>query len=179
MREPDILVGFTKDFYIAPLSYEDGSTAKGGGTEFTFSQGTTHTFEGKEITFNKFDLPKDMNQMMNGGSFQIGVELSIKADVKPYMENQGRGPQYVPVDVPEANLHINISSMNATQAQVVLAFSDLKNNSQTDKQPKEVLTVEASVKPFISFVWIGILVMVAGFLISAFRRSRESLMQSE
>ena len=42
-------------------------------------------------------------------------------------------------------------------------------------QPKEVLSIQASVKPFISLVWIGILIMVLGFFVSVARRLKESL----
>jgi cytochrome c-type biogenesis protein CcmF len=181
MREPDILVGFTKDFYVAPVSYDDGSNISAGGTTATFKQDTKFEYEGKEITFNKFNLPKDMSAMMGGGSFKIGVDLTVKANGKeyklePYMENSGQGPVYTPTELPEENLKVNITSMNASNAEVVLAFSPLKENpNSTKSQPKEILTVDASTKPFISLVWIGVLTMVAGFIISAFRRSKESL----
>ena len=181
MREPDILVGFTKDFYVAPVSYDDGSATSSNETSATFKQGTKFEYEGKEITFNKFILPKDMSAMMSGGSFKIGVDLSVKAygkeyKIEPYMENQGQGPNYHAAELPEENLKVNIKSMNASNAEVVLTFSPLKEDSNAKAAvPKEVLTIDASTKPFISLVWIGVLTMVLGFIISAFRRSKESL----
>ena len=62
--------------------------------------------------------------------------------------------------------------MSAANKQVTLSFSKL---DAAAVPAKESLTVEASIKPFISLVWTGILIMVAGFIISAFRRSKESL----
>ncbi|KAB2846283.1 MAG: hypothetical protein F9K45_02190 [Melioribacteraceae bacterium] len=59
---------------------------------------------------------------------------------------------------------------------VSLAFSNIDgtSNAQTEAS-KEVLSIDASIKPFINLVWAGVIVMVAGFIISAFRRSKESL----
>jgi cytochrome c-type biogenesis protein CcmF len=45
----------------------------------------------------------------------------------------------------------------------------------TVNKPKEVLTITASIKPFINFVWTGVLIMVIGFVISVIRRLKESL----
>jgi cytochrome c biogenesis factor len=37
----------------------------------------------------------------------------------------------------------------------------------------EALVVEASVKPYISLVWVGTVVLIIGFVLSLFKRSRE------
>jgi len=178
MREPDILVGLTKDFYIAPVSYSDASENQQG-TPSTMKSGEKIPFEGKEITFNKFVLPKDMSAMSGGGKFRIGVDLTVTDNkkeykVEPYMENSGQGPVYFPVELKDADLNISITSMNATNAEVSLLLTSI-SKGQTALVPKEILTVDASVKPFISLVWIGVLVMVAGFIIASYRRSKESL----
>ena len=61
-------------------------------------------------------------------------------------------------------IEVSISSLNETQQQVV-------------EQPKqEVLTVTASIKPYISLVWIGVIVMVLGFFVAVARRLKESLL---
>lgn len=179
MREPDILVGFTKDFYISPVSYDEGS-AEGSGATHSFKAGSSFDFESSTITFNKFTLPKDMSAMMSGGTFKIGAELTVKVDgreytIEPYMENSGSGPVYVPVELEEANLKINILSLNASNSEVTLEFLKLKGDNQASQPAKEVLTVDASTKPFISLIWIGVVTMVIGFTISSFRRSKESL----
>jgi cytochrome c-type biogenesis protein CcmF len=178
MREPDIWVGITKDFYIEPVSYEDG-TETSNGTNVTMSKGSTYNYNGAEIIFDQFNLPKDMSAMTGGGTFRIGVELTVKKDgkeykIQPYMENSGQGPRYVAAESKEANLKATITSMNASNAEAVMVFSSL-NGDVAVSTPKEVLSIEASVKPFISLVWLGVLTMVAGFLIAAFRRTKESV----
>jgi cytochrome c-type biogenesis protein CcmF len=178
MREPDILAGFTKDFFIEPVSYDEG-TADIQGTEKSLKQGESFNFEGKEIIFNKYNLPKDMSAMMSGGAFRIGIDLTIKFNGKeihaePYMENSGQEQTFVPAEIVEANLKVNILSMNASNTEVVLSFSNLEQSLKQAKEPKEILTIEASTKPFISLIWIGTLIIVLGFAISAIRRLKES-----
>jgi cytochrome c-type biogenesis protein CcmF len=178
MREPDILAGLAKDFYIEPISYDEG-TSEVRGIEKTLKQGDSFNFEGKEIVFKKYNLPKDMNAMMSGGAFRIGIDLTIKFNGKeihaePYMENSGQEQTFIPAEIIEANLKVNILSMNASNAEVILSFSNLEQSLKQAKEPKEILTIEASTKPFISLIWIGTLIIVLGFAVSAIRRSRES-----
>jgi cytochrome c-type biogenesis protein CcmF len=178
MREPDILVGLTKDFYVEPVSYEDG-TESSRGSKVIMRKDSSHEFNGMHILFNQFVLPKDMSAMTSGGTFRIGVNLTVKKEGKvyklePYMENSGKGPVYHSAELVDLNLKVGINSMNASNAEAELVFSTLKEDT-SKSVPKEVLSVEASVKPFISLVWIGVLTMVAGFIIAAFRRTKESI----
>ena len=143
-------------------------------------KGSSYNFNGTEIFFNQFNLPKDMSAMTAGGTFRIGVSLTAiqygkEYNLEPYMENSGQGPVYHGVDEPKLNLKASIKSMNASNAEVELVFSSLSGGTQTRVVPKETLSVEASIKPFISLVWLGVIVLVAGFLTAAFRRTKESV----
>lgn len=179
MREPDILVGLTKDFYIEPKSYSDG-TETSNGTSISITKGETQTFNGAEITFKEFNFPPEVRAaMMAGKDFQIGAKLSVKyggkvVDVEPLMKSISGKQEHLPVEITSANLKIQLGSMDAS-GKVNLSLSTINSANQQLNQPREILTVEASVKPFISFVWLGVLVMVAGFIIAAARRSKESL----
>lgn len=180
MREPDILVGLTKDYYIEPVSFEDGTQSPESGTSVVMKKGSSYNFNGTEIFFNQFNLPKDMSAMTAGGSFRIGVSLTAKKDGKeyqlePYMENAGQGPVYNAVEESKLNLKVNIKSMNASNAEAELVFSSLDQSSQAQVIPKETLSIEASIKPFISLIWLGVIVLVTGFLTAAYRRTKESV----
>lgn len=181
MREPDILVGLTKDFYVEPTGYEDGSnTETANGTKVAMKKGSTYNYNGYEIIFNQFKLPEDMSAMMSGGKFKIGVDLTVKANgkqfnVEPYMENSGQGPQYVPAELKDLDLKVSITSMNASNGEVDIVLSSLSGVNNQVATPKEVLSIEASIKPFISLIWLGVIVLVTGFLIAAVRRTKESV----
>ena len=81
-------------------------------------------------------------------------------------------------EVKEANLHIEMKNLDAGGT-VNLVFSKLdaegKKQSETNFEGKrEVLTIDASIKPFISLVWLGVILVTFGFVISTIRRSKES-----
>ncbi len=52
--------------------------------------------------------------------------------------------------------------------------TSLKEQNNATAAPAEVLTIEVSTKPFISFVWIGVFIMSIGFVIVVLRRNREN-----
>ena len=57
MREPDIMSQLTKDYYITPLGYDDGRSSNSSGNVVTLSKGKPYSFDGKTITFEKFNFP--------------------------------------------------------------------------------------------------------------------------
>jgi len=182
MREPDILAGFTKDFHIAPLGYSDGTeenTQKG--NQVTLEKGKSIEQNYAKITFVGFDFPdKAREAMMAGTDFQMGAKLNIsiggkEKEYEAIMKTTGGNKELIPVELKEANLSITMESMDAS-GKVVLNIAELSKKDDTaKKQAQEVLSIEASVKPFISLVWIGVLLTVLGLIISAVRRSKESL----
>ncbi|MDP4191101.1 MAG: cytochrome c-type biogenesis CcmF C-terminal domain-containing protein [Bacteroidota bacterium] len=185
MREPDMLSELTKDFYVSPMGYDDGNQKQNtGGNEVSLNKGESTTFEGTKITFASFNFPKEaMSSMMSGGDFQIGAKLSVAyngktKEVEPLLRAVKGEREFVPVELQDANLRIQMANLEAS-GKVSLVISKLNgaSESQTTVQPKEVLSIEASVKPLISLVWTGVLLMVMGFLVSVLRRSKESRQQ--
>jgi cytochrome c-type biogenesis protein CcmF len=182
MREPDILTGFTKDFYVAPLGYTDGTEDTAGqGTQVSIEKGKSYEYNNAKITFTEFNFSDEARSaMMAGTDFQIGARLKIsfggkENNYEAVMKTSGGSREFVPVEIKEANLRITMQNMDAS-GKVVLNIADLtKKEGEAVKQPEEVLSVEVSVKPFISLVWIGVLLTVAGLTLSAVRRSKEAL----
>jgi cytochrome c-type biogenesis protein CcmF len=79
MREPDIVVGFTRDFYVAPVSYSEGDGHDHSGQSISLSKGETYNYSEAKITFVEFNFPQEaMSAMMSGGDFQIGAKLSVE-----------------------------------------------------------------------------------------------------
>lgn len=180
MREPDILEGITKDFYVAPIAYDETNASNN--NSIKMKKGDKYNFNNTEITFTNFVLPDDMSAMMSGKNFRIGVNLKVNYNGKtellePYMESTSEGPKFYPAELKKADLKVFINNMNASEGIVELTFTSISNPENIQSTHKEILTIEASVKPFISLVWIGVAITVIGFLISAYRRSKESLVQ--
>ncbi|MEE9429770.1 MAG: cytochrome c biogenesis protein CcsA [Melioribacteraceae bacterium] len=181
MRNPDIWTMFTKDYYITPVSYSDGTKENTSeGEKVTLNKGESKEYKGNKITFNKFNFPKDaMNSMMGGGSFEIGIELTVNAygktyNVEPKIKGKDKQQEYIPVEINELDLKINVEKLDAAGSVNLVLSSLTKQTEKIAAAPKEVLTIEASVKPFINLIWLGVIVVVVGFMISIFRRLRDT-----
>ncbi|GAB6282427.1 MAG: cytochrome c biogenesis protein CcsA [Ignavibacterium sp.] len=179
MREPDILVGFTKDLYIAPLGYDDGSNQSSNGTLVTLTLNEQTEVNGSKIKYAEFIKP-DMSAMTSGSDFQMGAKLIIENNGVTYneqvlMKKEGNNVNFVPIEVNDANLKIELKQINPMDKKAELIVSKLVDNNPTQSQPTEILSVTASIKPFVSLVWIGVLVMVIGFFVSTSRRLKETL----
>lgn len=183
MREPDILNMVTKDFYVSPLGYNEGGAAQHNhGDAFTVKKGSSISYNDATISFTGFEFPQEsMNSMMGGGSFEIAANMSVEYngesyEVQPKMKSENGQRSFIPAVIEEANLKIDMTNLDASGT-VAVELSSLDGQSQSSSNnaaPKESLSIEASVKPFINLVWAGVLVMVAGFIISVGRRTKES-----
>lgn len=186
MRDPDILKMFTKDFYVSPVSYEDGKQNNhdhSNNSKVTISKGQTTEFNNSKIIFTKFNFPSDaMAAMQSGKDFFIGAQLEIdyngkKYAVEPKMESRGGERSYVGVQIEEANLNIEMLNLDAGGS-VELSLSEITADGSIEPQQTEAvlgsLWIDVSIKPFIALIWIGTLTMVLGFIISVVRRTKEA-----
>ena len=184
-RDPDILNLITKDLYISPISYEEAKTSSAGGHqhEIVLQKGIPFEFHESEITFTKFNFPKDaMNAMQSGADFFIGAILKITHNGKTYsaeprMKSSGGNKTYEHVTIEEANLKIEMLSLNAS-GKINVIITELSSDENSDRAPQITkgasLWVDVSIKPFMNLIWIGTLTIVLGFLIAMVRRGKEA-----
>lgn len=183
IRIPAILTLPTQDFYISPMGYEEGKNSPGNGETVSLKKGSATNFNGVHITFEKFNLGEGtMAAMQEGKDFQMGAVLKLEKDGKQEEVELLRkvvGGQVEFTSYSSEDLDIEMSLTNLTAGNVDIILSKLSEGlTETPVQKNEVLSVTASVKPFISFVWIGVVVMVFGFFISVIRRLPESISKS-
>ena len=179
MREPDILSLLTKDIYISPLGYDEGKGENSEGQSFSLELGSQSNFGDATISYQSFIKP-DMSAMTTGGSIRMGAVITVQKDGKTYtdstvMQGNTGNFDFVAAQFNDANLKVQVQKIDPITKQAVFIVSNIVEQTQVTTQPKEVLTVTASIKPFISFVWIGVLVMFIGFFVSVARRLKESL----
>lgn len=178
MREPSIVVLPTKDIYIAPLSYEekDGHSHAG---SVNIEKGKSIDFENIKLTFDKFEMDSDvMKAMQEGKDFQLGAVMSAESDGKTYQfklfrKQKGSEVEFTSFESKELNLRVELLNLSAQGVELSISRLDQPKES-VKKESQEVLVVNASIKPFVSLVWIGVLVLVIGFFISFSRRLKES-----
>ena len=184
MRIPAILTLPSHDFYISPLGYEEGkNSSTGNGKTVSLEKGNTIEYDGAQITFEKFNLGEGtLAAMQSGRDFQMGAVLMISKNGKKDETELLRkviGGQVEFTSYSSEEMDLKISLVNLTAENVEISLSKFKENVDEEPvQKNEVLSVSASIKPYISFVWIGVLVMVFGFFISVIRRLPESISRS-
>lgn len=182
MREPAIWTMFTKDFYVTPLSYEDGVAQKqSSGRSVNLKKGETVDYKGNKISFDSFNFPQEaMSAMMGGGNFSIGANITIDGygktyKIEPKMVSEGGGREYLSAEVKDLDLLVQMTNLDASgSVSLVLKSISGSDEEAAVTETKEVLSIEASIKPFINLVWSGVILMVVGFIISVVRRTKET-----
>lgn len=183
MREPAILNLLSKDIYVAPLGYDEGTNqqSQSNGETVRLEKGKEFDYKGAKLTFDKFDVSAEtMADMQAGKDFQMGAVLTLEANGKSEefeLLRKSVGGQVQFTDYTSKNAGLKIQLLNLTAQMIEVSISNPNETQQpVVEQPKqEVLSVAASVKPYISLVWIGVIVMVLGFFVSVARRLKESL----
>jgi cytochrome c-type biogenesis protein CcmF len=186
VREPAILSLLTKDIYLSPLGYDEGKqTQQSEHNHVSLQKGNSTEFEGALITFSRFNLGAEtMQAMSEGKDFQMGAVLSVEKDGKTeeielFRRVTGGEISFSSFESRELNLKIELENLTAGNVEIALSSFDEKETTEVhSSEKKEVLTVTASIKPFINLVWIGVAVMVVGFFVAMSRRLNESLVKS-
>lgn len=172
MREPFIIENFLYDIYIAPLYYE------------TANDGTYKTYELKKgeqveyknflLIFEGFDFPEDAKEKMNKGeNFEITAKIKIinyqigdRVALPAFVSENGKN-FYRPFVLEDLDLKFEILQMSAS-GKIELAVSE------NSKKYDYVFAIEASIKPFVSLIWIGSFISFIGSLLSFIRRLKEN-----
>jgi cytochrome c-type biogenesis protein CcmF len=176
MKNPDIANFLTYDVYLSPLGLEEEP-----GTVETVKirKGETAAVRGVRVTFVRFDMTGHGAQVA-GGQMAIGARLELTdgnsaETVTPVTVYQSGGsPQPVTMESKLLGTGIRLSSVEVGGEGVPSAVTLDLAGAGGGKGPREVLIVDASVKPYIGLVWPGTVIMIVGFLLSILKRSKES-----
>ncbi|MCU0406818.1 MAG: hypothetical protein MUE64_07600 [Ignavibacteriaceae bacterium] len=184
VREPAILTLLTRDIYFAPLGYDEGGQTQSqhSHNHITLQKGSSTEFDGTKITFIKFNMAAEtMQAMSEGKDFQMGAVLEIEKNGKKteteLLRKQISGQvEFTSFESKEMNLKIELENLSAGVIDIALSALDGTESqaTTTQKETTEVLSVNASIKPFVNLVWAGVAIMVIGFFIAMTRRLKES-----
>ncbi len=175
MRNPDVKNLFTKDFYLAPVSLE--TPEESNEREITMHTNETADINGTKITYRGYEF----SQSAETGN-RVAANIDVVHDgklirVQPLMLNNKGQLQFIPALIPGTAESLVIKSMNPNRTDESKTTLTMIVRTPLDPAaPKkhDVLIVEATVKPFISLVWLGTFAMIGGFLITVIRRYQES-----
>ena len=181
--EPGIRWGVVNDLYISPKATEDEDVWHSTTMlkEATIEDPIT---TGASITFNRFLNPMELGESPDG-RMQLGADLTIRSASGTIVDTQAvtrlvtggpNGPQYDPIwtELPGTTTAIaltKVSRNNDDLSKSTASFS-FRDTSKPLPTPREIFTIDFSVKPLISLVWIGVITMVLGFTFSIVRYSR-------
>jgi cytochrome c-type biogenesis protein CcmF len=184
VREPAILTLLTKDIYFSPLGYDPGGESQNqhSHNHLKLEKGTSTEFDGATISFIRFNMaPETMQAMSEGKDFQMGAVLEIekggnKTELELLRKQTDGKVEFTSFESEDMNLKIDLENLSAGVIEIALSTLDGSENKDENIQTvsNETLSVTASIKPFVSLVWVGVLIMVFGFFISMTRRLKES-----
>jgi len=177
MREPDIKPGFITDFYISPLESRTGHNHDEG-NKLILGKGETKSFSGYQLTFRTFEMANHGEG--SDAHMQVAAVLDVifeneQYELKPALVLSAQGRQMkavaMPVDTGKSQTSIlptvALSALNADNKTVELIFQGFGEDEHTDYAE---LIVEVSKKPFMSILWIGTVVLLAGTFIALRKR---------
>jgi cytochrome c-type biogenesis protein CcmF len=181
MKNPDIASFAVKDLYIAPVALEAGEAQTVGDPVIVpLTKGETQNVGNVRVTFTRFDMSS--HEMPAGAEgMPVGAVLTIASgadteSVMPVTLFSAQGAkQYRPADSRLLGAIVRLADMNVGMggggtSAVTISIEKMDARGVTP----ETLVVEASVKPVIILVWLGTLVMMAGFALSIVHRSKEA-----
>lgn len=176
MRNPDIESFFTHDFYVSPSGVEEQKIDEHG--HITLLKEESVTIGSASVKFAAFDMGGHNPQGMDGGT-KIGVKLEItsgyeKETIIPYVMYKDQQPTFFGAKSKllggEIELtQMSIGGMGDGKSAIQIQLKK-EGEAMQSMQHKEVLVVEASVKPFINLVWVGTVLVLIGFFITILRR---------
>ena len=178
MRNPGIAKSFVKDIYIEPQALFEAEPE--GGKRFAFIKGQTFEYGGYQVTFVDFEMnnARESSAFRIGGIFRVEKYGEDAQELKASRVTGPEGAESTPAVVADGDLMVDIISMTPNQEDLSLSQMEvrLKNpNVQVDETDlRETLVAQITFEPFISIVWIGIILMVIGFLIARSRRASEA-----
>ena len=173
VRSPFIKKYLLYDLYLSPEEIKTIHPEHSGNT-LTISRGQTHTVDNLEVTFVNFD---QSGAHMEDGVMTIGAELKVKTkdgkteSVTPVYKISGTEPELIPARIPGSDKNVFLMKISADAGIVVLGFTDKPNADEFKDQV--VLIIEATKKPLINFVWLGLILIMFGSGYATFRRIKE------
>jgi cytochrome c-type biogenesis protein CcmF len=178
MRNPGIAKSFVKDIYIEPQALFEADPE--GGKRFAFIKGQTFEYAGYQVTFVDYE----MNNAPGSTAFRIGGIFRVEKygdeaqELKASRVTGPDGAESTPGVTAAGDLQVDIISMTPNQENLALSQIEVRmKNPNVHVDPtdlRETLVAQITFEPFISIVWIGIILMVIGFLVARTRRAGEA-----
>jgi len=180
IQHPSVREGLFRDLYVAAFP-SAMSEDPGDGTELLIQRGETRTLNGGAYTLQFMDYDLEVDPAQHGFS-AADIDLAVAARIeitdaatgetqtlRPiYIITNDRQQQVIPDRLADGVLSVAFVGMQPDENAINLVLE----GATADQS--EWLVVQAYEKPFISILWLGIIVMLFGFGLAVYRRAEES-----
>lgn len=175
VANPDLRVRLSHDLYVAPIEWKPGREPSPGST-LEIGKGETARVGDVALRFEQFDRGET-----HGGDapFSIGVRLALSGrgaehTLIPKLTMGEGGMTSSRVELPGVpGGWVEIAGINADQGRVRLTLGGVGGVAADPGEPA-VFAAEVTIKPAISLVWIGLVVLLLGGTVALLRRSRDA-----
>ncbi|MCE1165170.1 MAG: cytochrome c biogenesis protein CcsA [Bacteroidetes bacterium] len=187
MKNPDIANFSYKDLYISPMSLEEPDLYPKE-AQYDIKKGEKKKIDDLTVEFVDFDFGNMQKggKEMASGNYTLGAILNVSdgkttetLNVKTQFVNGQPSPMAFMMkdnrnyEFYFLNMSVKGEEAGGTTARIVV----LDRNKNYNTTANEVLVAEVSIKPFISVLWTGVVLMFVGFIVSIFRRRKEISMK--
>lgn len=175
IQHPEVKMFFEKDIFVAvspSVMFAEQESDQGG--EITLARGDSTTIGSQQfaIRFVDYDTNIDPELLPDNTEIAVAAVLNITnlatgefKELRPvYVIKQDRSVEFIQNRVPNWDFGITFTSMNVNTGEINLAIEGV------EIMPEDWVVVQAYEKPFINLVWIGIIMLTAGFILSTYRR---------
>ncbi len=172
MREPDIVQGWSRDIYVSPLGLK--AAVKESANVVKLKVGQTKKIENRLIKLVKINFKRGSFEYLSEGRPSEAVaEILVENKGKSFVarpeikidKNQTTSRQDT---IKELNKVFKLNKLTAS-GEIILRITE---KGGKEKNKPEELSVQLSIEPFISLIWSGVVLIVIGFFVSAYRRRR-------
>jgi cytochrome c-type biogenesis protein CcmF len=189
-KHPDVEAFIEKDLFVAVTPKEATGVEQDEGPpggEFQLAEGDSTTLGDREfaVAFHGFEVLKgpggamestasdkrvpDDAQMAVGARLRVtNVETRETRSLMPiYVVMNDNSQQYIENRIADWGLRMSFTEMDANSGKATFAVEGV------DVMPDNWVVVQAYTKPLISLLWIGIIVLTVGFVVSIGRRVQD------
>jgi hypothetical protein len=171
MRSPHVVEGLLADLYLSPLDLRTTEDSAGI-TTLELAKDQPQRYGEFTLMFRQFEMANhDAGHITVGAQIMVAGPQDTVAVAPQYetdAEGRARSPEF---PIPGTPLTIALTRIFVERRTVEVRITDAAKAGASPG--KDILTLEVSRKPLISLVWLGVLLITLGSLISLSHRWRQ------
>lgn len=178
MRNPDYAAFLTRDFYIEPVSLEEATPVSAASSSvLELKTGESKMVGPVTVKFVRFDMKHgEMQGMAGGQDMTIGAVLQVKRgnsseELTAYTSFKNiQKPEPKTASTKDGTIGFELLGMNVDApgkgSTIQLGIKGLEGPPAASTEKSQMLVIEASLKPFMSLVWVGAFLMMLGLAVA-------------